>query len=118
MEKGLRTISAEIFPRDATHNTNFNLIFVLKIYMFHYIPAGGFLIWFNLFMFGYSRQIFIHRVWLTKNDDHAIETNFWEIAYNLFPAMFSLLAYGVVVTMFDFHRSDRGSNPGCGGKIS
>ena len=27
-------------------------------------------------------------------------------------------AYGVVVGMFDFHRSDRGSNPGCGGKIS
>ena len=27
-------------------------------------------------------------------------------------------AYGVVVSMFDFHRSDRGSNPGRGGKIS
>ena len=27
-------------------------------------------------------------------------------------------AYGVVVSMFDFHLSDRGSNPGCGGKIS
>ena len=27
-------------------------------------------------------------------------------------------AYGVVVTMFDFHRSDRGANPGRGGKIS
>ena len=27
-------------------------------------------------------------------------------------------AYGVVVSMFDFHRSDRGSNPGCGGKMS
>ena len=27
-------------------------------------------------------------------------------------------AYGVVVSMFDFHRSDRGSNPGSGGKIS
>ena len=26
--------------------------------------------------------------------------------------------YGVVVCMFDFHRSDRGSNPGRGGKIS
>ena len=26
-------------------------------------------------------------------------------------------AYGVVVSMFDFHRSDRGSNPGRGGKI-
>ena len=25
--------------------------------------------------------------------------------------------YGVVVSMFDFHRSDRGSNPGRGGKI-
>ena len=25
---------------------------------------------------------------------------------------------GVVVSMFDFHRSDRGSNPGRGGKIS
>ena len=24
----------------------------------------------------------------------------------------------VVVSMFDFHRSDRGSNPGRGGKIS
>ena len=29
-----------------------------------------------------------------------------------------LWAYGVVVSMFDFHRSDRGSNPGGGGKIS
>ena len=27
-------------------------------------------------------------------------------------------AYGVVVGMFDFHRCDRGSNPGRGGKIS
>ena len=27
-------------------------------------------------------------------------------------------AYGGVVSMFDFHRSDRGSNPGRGGKIS
>ena len=27
-------------------------------------------------------------------------------------------AYGVVVSMFDFHRSDRGSNPRRGGKIS
>ena len=30
----------------------------------------------------------------------------------------SKLPYGVVVSMFDFHRSDRGSNPGRGGKIS
>ena len=29
-----------------------------------------------------------------------------------------MLAYGVVVSMFDFHRSDRGSNPDRGGKIS
>ena len=29
-----------------------------------------------------------------------------------------LWAYGVVVSMFDFHRSDRDSNPGRGGKIS
>ena len=28
----------------------------------------------------------------------------------------SLWAYGVVVSMFDFHSSDRGSNPGCGGE--
>ena len=27
-------------------------------------------------------------------------------------------AYGVVVSIFDFHRSDQGSNPGRGGKIS
>ena len=27
-------------------------------------------------------------------------------------------AYGVVVSMFDFHRSDLGSNPGRGGKMS
>ena len=27
------------------------------------------------------------------------------------------MAYGVVVSMFDFHRSDRGSNRGRGGKI-
>ena len=26
--------------------------------------------------------------------------------------------YGVMVSMFDFHRSDRGSNPSRGGKIS
>ena len=31
---------------------------------------------------------------------------------------FVLWAYGVVVSMFDFHRSARGSNPGRGGKIS
>ena len=30
----------------------------------------------------------------------------------------ALWAYGVVVSMFDFHRSDRSSNPGRGGKIS
>ena len=30
----------------------------------------------------------------------------------------SPLAYGVVVSMFDFHRSDRVSNPGRSGKIS
>ena len=30
----------------------------------------------------------------------------------------NLWAYGVVVSMFDFHRSDRDSNPGRGGKIS
>ena len=29
-----------------------------------------------------------------------------------------LWTYGVVVSMFDFHHSDRGSNPGRGGKIS
>ena len=29
-----------------------------------------------------------------------------------------LWSYGVVVSKFDFHRSDRGSNPGRGGKIS
>ena len=27
-------------------------------------------------------------------------------------------AYGIVVSMFDFHRNSRGSNPGRGGKIS
>ena len=27
-------------------------------------------------------------------------------------------AYGVVVSMFDFHRIDQGPNPGRGGKIS
>ena len=32
--------------------------------------------------------------------------------------LLKLWAYGVVVNMFDFHRSDRGSNPGRGGKIS
>ena len=30
----------------------------------------------------------------------------------------TLGAYGVVVSMFDFHCSDQGSNPGRGGKIS
>ena len=28
------------------------------------------------------------------------------------------VACGVVVSMFDFHRSDRGSNPGRGGEFS
>ena len=28
------------------------------------------------------------------------------------------MACGVVVSMFDFHRSDRGSNPGRGGEFS
>ena len=35
-----------------------------------------------------------------------------------FMYLFILWAYGVVVTMFDFHRSDRDSNPGRGVKIS
>ena len=35
----------------------------------------------------------------------------------LLPSNF-LWAYGVVVSMFDFHRSDQGSNPGRGSKIS
>ena len=30
----------------------------------------------------------------------------------------SMLAYGIVVSMFDFHCSDRGSNPGHGGQMS
>ena len=30
----------------------------------------------------------------------------------------SIWAYGVVVSMFDIHFSVRGSNPGCGGKMS
>ena len=30
----------------------------------------------------------------------------------------TLWAYRVVVSMFDFHHSDRGLNPGCGSKIS
>ena len=33
-------------------------------------------------------------------------------------AINSLWACGVVVSMFDFHRSDRGSNPGRGGEFS
>ena len=36
----------------------------------------------------------------------------------LFRILPGLWAYGVVVNMFDFQRSDRGSNPGHGGKIS
>ena len=31
---------------------------------------------------------------------------------------YQLHAYSVVVSMFDFHHSDRGLNPGRGGKIS
>ena len=34
------------------------------------------------------------------------------------PSTIGLWAYGVVVSMFDFHRSDRGPNPGRGGEIS
>ena len=30
----------------------------------------------------------------------------------------TLWVYGVVISMFDFHPIDRGSNPGRGGKIS
>ena len=45
--------------------------------------------------------------------------NNFAFIYALFTFYFYLLwAYGVVVSMFDFHRSDRGSNPGRGGKIS
>ena len=29
----------------------------------------------------------------------------------------TMFGYGVVVTIFDFHRSDRSSNPGRGGKM-
>ena len=36
----------------------------------------------------------------------------------LTPETILFWAYGVVVSMFDFHRSDRGSNPDRGGKIS
>ena len=32
--------------------------------------------------------------------------------------IFELWACGVVVSMFDFHRSDWGSNPGRGGEFS
>ena len=35
-----------------------------------------------------------------------------------YKAITVLWAYGVVVSMFDFHRSDWGSNPNRGGKIS
>ena len=34
------------------------------------------------------------------------------------PYLLFLWAYGVVVSMFDFHHSDQGSNPGRGGKVS
>ena len=34
------------------------------------------------------------------------------------PSNVQTWAYGVVVSMCDFHRSDQGSNPGRGGKIS
>ena len=38
---------------------------------------------------------------------------------NTFFSLYDFLwAYGVVVSMFDFNRSDRGSNPGHDGKIS
>ena len=40
------------------------------------------------------------------------------VAFCLYRLITRYRAYAVVVSMFDFHRSDRGSNPGRGGKIS
>ena len=43
--------------------------------------------------------------------------NACELFLSLFVGLWcSGCAYGVVVSMFDFHRSDRGSNPGRGGE--
>ena len=62
------------------------------------------------YIFGYTKEV--HKVNQTHMGVHILayergtlgEPNLW--------------VYGVVVSMFDFHRSDRGSNPGRGGKIS
>ena len=43
----------------------------------------------------------------------------WDVSYplSMLGVHHALWAYGVVLSMFDFHRSDRGSNPSHGGKI-
>ena len=45
--------------------------------------------------------------------DHLFSYNGYTLPYRK-----SMWACGVVVSMFDFHRSDRGSNPGRGGEFS
>ena len=42
---------------------------------------------------------------------------YWTSLGHSSPVFTFKLYYGVVVSMFDFHRSDRGSNPGRGGKM-
>ena len=62
-----------------------------------------------------------------KNDNPQEKSNYSPFHFCLFTANCSRncvraslfpWAYGVVVSMIDFHHSDRGSNPGRGGKIS
>ena len=47
--------------------------------------------------------------------DYLVSSTTELFALGMVPAVW---AYGVVVSMFDYHRSDRGSNPGLRGKIS
>ena len=62
--------------------------------------------------------MYILSVWIYLLFNISIKENFYLIStiYNLL--IIYLWAYGVVVSMFDFHRIDRSSNPGRGGKIS
>ena len=42
----------------------------------------------------------------------------WWVGLRVAPSCLGLWSYGVVISMFDFHRSDEGANPGRGGKLS
>ena len=64
------------------------------------------------------RQYFSMDQALTKALEHKIDGTYTKMLCKALNVSWKMWAYGVVVSMFDFHRSDRVSNPGRGGKIS